>query len=166
MARFTRFSREHRTLSGFLALLLLGGLLMLSPAGAHINDSVSHVWSHIREKADQRYVQRMWAVVKFVPAGPHPEIARGHLASGVDAISQGDPGNLDDAIVVTFKKNVRNCAYEVTPGSAGSDYEPSNLDTDFFVSRYSGSSKAVYVRGAVNNTDDGGLEPFHLAVIC
>jgi hypothetical protein len=46
---------------------IIGTMLVAQPAGAHFLPSISHIWSHIRPKADARYLQNTKTVVK---AGP------------------------------------------------------------------------------------------------
>ena len=53
------------------ALLLLGGLaggLLLTPAGAHVTDSVRHLWrDHIKSKADTRYAVGCYPDTSYYP---------------------------------------------------------------------------------------------------
>jgi hypothetical protein len=47
--------RRWRT-TGVLALgVVIGVVLLAPPAGAHFTPSISHIWHHIKPKADQRY---------------------------------------------------------------------------------------------------------------
>jgi hypothetical protein len=51
-----RFSRRWRIATLLVAGALIGILLTASPAGAHFQASINHIWHHIKPKADKRYV--------------------------------------------------------------------------------------------------------------
>jgi hypothetical protein len=59
--------------------LAVGAIVTGSPAGAHVGTSISHIWSHLRPKADARYVQK---------SAVHT--LQGHYAVGGTAMSSGD----------------------------------------------------------------------------
>jgi hypothetical protein len=51
-----RFSRRWRAASLLALGALIGILVAATPAGAHFRASIDHIWSHIKPKADKRYV--------------------------------------------------------------------------------------------------------------
>ncbi|HET6657183.1 MAG TPA: hypothetical protein VFG61_04725 [Gaiellaceae bacterium] len=48
--------RSWRTASVLAFGILIGVVLLAPPAGAHFQASISHIWSHIKPKADARYL--------------------------------------------------------------------------------------------------------------
>ena len=76
-------------------LVLLAGVLTLTPVGAHVNNNVNHVWGHIKDLADDRYLQpsdgdkryarRLWAVIGYDSDPFEPIILRGKGAVSVQA---------------------------------------------------------------------------------
>jgi hypothetical protein len=146
--RAGRFTRTRG-----VALLLLGvliGTLLITPAGAHVGDQVSHLWKkHIRPKADARYYKKAnlaWAVVN----------SNGTLAAGkrVTSASKLDTGTYE----IVFTRDVSGCAYQATVrgGSFGGEFaaEPR---TD--------NANGVFVTTWLSN-GTAADKPFQLMVIC
>ena len=85
-----------------IALLLVGmvaGALVVPPATAHISRSFTHLWGHVKEKADQRYTGETKVVV-----GERFDVEEGSFGgdsifcpTGYEAIAGGvEPGNVLD----------------------------------------------------------------------
>lgn len=53
-----RFSRRVRVASLLALGALIGILVTATPAGAHFQASIDHIWKHIKPKADKRYLLR------------------------------------------------------------------------------------------------------------
>jgi hypothetical protein len=146
--RAGRFTRTRA-----VALLLLGvliGTLLITPAGAHVGDQVSHLWKkHIRPKADDRYYKKAnlaWAVVN----------AGGNLTGGkrVASASKIDTGTY----VVVFTRDVSGCAYQATVrhGSFGGE---------FAAEPRTGNANGVFVT-TWSSAGAAADRPFQLMVIC
>ena len=59
----TRSTRRWR-LATLLALgVVIGVLVSATPAGAHFQASINHIWSHIKPKADARYLQNTKTII-------------------------------------------------------------------------------------------------------
>ena len=137
------------------AILLLAGSLigavLLTPAGAHIGDSVSHLWSdHIRAKADLRY-ERETDVLFATVAGA------GTLGNheGAASVTRFGTGNY----AVIFNRNVSSCAPVATiadtvGGSAEITAEPYNSDV-----------KGIFVTTG-NSSGTPQDNDFNLVVLC
>lgn len=157
-----------------LLLVLLAGVLTLTPVGAHMNENVNHVWKHIKGLADDRYLQqadadkryprKLWAVVGYDSEPEfHPIVLRGKGVVSVEASDvTSTPANpFDDAAVVTFNRNVGRCAY-----LASLSEEDLNAGTVMTANNAgNGNTNQVTVMGFAS---DGGRESrgFSLAVIC
>jgi hypothetical protein len=148
--RAGRFTRTR-----IVALLLLGvliGTLLITPAGAHVGDRVSHLWKkHIRPKADARYYKKAnlaWAVVN----------ANGTLAQGKRVNLVSKPSGTTGNYVVVFPKDVSECAYQATVRSTSSvgeiGAEPLNANANAVL---------VNTRSSAGNEVD---RAFQLVVIC
>jgi len=59
-----RLSRRWRIATLLAVGALIGVLMSASPAGAHFKASIDHIWSHIKPKADARYLQNTKTFVK------------------------------------------------------------------------------------------------------
>ena len=134
------------------AVAALAGVFFLTPVGAHVSDSVNHLWGdHIKAKGDKRYVRRYFAVIE----------SDGDLVRGKGVLDAGDVG--EGAYGVAFNRNVRNCAYVATLGIPGFKAEPP--PGEIGVAGWAKDPKGVYVQ----TTDSSGAvadRPFHLAVLC
>jgi hypothetical protein len=53
--RTRRVSRRWRTAAVLALGAIIGTMLVAQPAGAHFLPSITHIWSHIKAKADPRY---------------------------------------------------------------------------------------------------------------
>jgi hypothetical protein len=140
------------------ALLLLAGtligIILLTPAGAHIGDSVSHLWSdHIRPKGDLRYESDKDVLFATVSAN-------GTLGSNDGATSVtkfGSAGDGDYAVI--FNRNVSQCAPVATiadtvGGSGEITAEP-----------YSQDVKGVFITTR-NPNGSASDNDFNLVVVC
>jgi hypothetical protein len=147
---------KFRVLMGTLALLLLGVLVsaMYTSAGAHVSNSVRHLWKeHIEPRTDHRYVPRYFAAVNT-----DGSLARRNGVASADNLSGA--GKYE----VVFRRNVRSCAYIATVGSAGlPDDEP--LPGLINVADRKDTPQAVYVQTFNGNGDDRD-RPFHIQVVC
>jgi hypothetical protein len=54
--RSNRAARRWRTATALAVGVVIGTMLVAQPAGAHFLPSITHIWAHIRAKADQRYL--------------------------------------------------------------------------------------------------------------
>jgi hypothetical protein len=142
-----RLGTIPRWVAGVLASGLVVGVLVMSPAGAHFQQSIPHIIDH----AKNVFVQRAWAVVD-----EDGTLVRDQHATGV-----AQP--LDGQYDVTFDRNIRMCAYVATPGDPGTDivFNPTFIS----VSRTPGTNNSVRVE---TKNAGGGLSdrPFHLVVVC
>ena len=95
---------------GKLAIMAAGvllGVLFLNPVTAHVNNDFGHLWNdHIKGKADKRYEARSknpWARV-----ADNGDLVKGR---GIEDTARDSEG----VYVVTFKRNVGDCAGTATP---------------------------------------------------
>lgn len=101
--------RRWKRVALLAAGILMGAAMVGTPVGGHVTTSVSHIWKHIRPKADVRYVnvgESLWAVVNS-----NNTLARG---GGVAAIDPAGTGYTE----VYFRRNVTDCAFTGTIGLA------------------------------------------------
>jgi hypothetical protein len=149
--------KERRLkLVALLAAGIVIGIAMIgTPAGAHVGGTVNHLWSHLRPKADKRYVNEtelMWAVVD----GDGEAIVRGNRAVSVNRSSAG-------VYQVRFASNVRNCVYDASIGLTGASGNPPPGEIGVV-------GEAVSVSGVwVQTFDSAGTSAdrdFHLIVDC
>jgi hypothetical protein len=137
-----------------MVVMLLAGVMIgvtqLTPVGAHVTDSVSHLWQkHIRPKADVRYVQKSqtaWAVV--AANGTLVRSARAQSSSKLAA------GNYE----VIFNRDVSKCAYAAT-------INDSTLGAEIGVEPRSSNAHAVFVT-TWSSAGSPADKPFHLVVTC
>jgi hypothetical protein len=119
---------------------------------------VTHLWGHLKPKADARYVNEkelLWAVVGSDVTTP--TIARGN---GAVSVTKSGTGNY----VVAFNRNVRQCVYNATIGLPGA----SGTESPGFITVV---GAAVNVNAVFVTTDDiAGASvddrDFHLIVDC
>lgn len=137
-----------------MAAVLLAGVVIgatqLTPVGAHVTDSVAHLWQkHIRPKADVRYVQRnqtAWAVV-----GANGTLVRSARAQSSEKLATG---NYD----VIFNRDVSKCAYAAT-------INDSTLGAEIGAEPRTTNANAVFVTTWASNGTPSD-KPFHLVVTC
>jgi hypothetical protein len=55
-ARGSHVARRWRTAVVLALGAIIGTMLIAQPAGAHFVPSITHIWAHIKGKADQRYL--------------------------------------------------------------------------------------------------------------
>jgi len=63
--RSKRGTRLRRMIVVLAIGVAIGTMIMATPASAHFRSSIDHIWSHIKPKADARYLQNTVRVVKF-----------------------------------------------------------------------------------------------------
>jgi hypothetical protein len=136
-----------------VALLLVGaliGTMLITPAGAHVGGTVSHLWTkHIRPKADARYYRKSqvaWAVVSSSGA-----LVRGARATSASKLATGN-------YEVIFRRTVAQCAYQATVAD-------STLGAEIGAEPRTGNAKGVFVTTWSSNGNPAD-KPFHLVVIC
>ena len=106
MLHQSRWKRVALMASG----ILIGAAIVGTPVGGHVGGGISHVWNHLKPKADKRYVnegEALWAVVNS-----NATLARG---SGVSSVADSGVGNTR----VYFTRNITTCAFNATIGLAG-----------------------------------------------
>lgn len=105
-------ARANRSRRGGVVLMVVGvmiGTLLITPVGAHITTgagSLKHLWSapnHIRDKADNRYVGRMYAEVS----------SAGDLVRGRRAVDENYRDS-EGVYHVRFARDVTDCAVVAT----------------------------------------------------
>jgi hypothetical protein len=130
----------------------IAGVVFLTPVGAHVSDSVDHLWGeHIKPRADQRYVRRYFAVVDENAA-----LVRDKGATDATELT-------GSAYEVIFNRNVRNCAYVATLGEPSQLSEPPSGEIG--VAGRKGEPKGVYVV-TFDSSGAASDEDFHLVVTC
>ena len=147
--------RRWKLVALLAAGVAIGVMMVGTPAGAHIGNSVSHLWNqHLRPKADKRYVNESELLSAVVNADG--TIARGN---GVTAVVTAGTGNYR----VEFDRNVRQCAYVGTIGLSGA----SGTSAPGFITVV---GDALSVNGVFVTTDDSAAAStnlgFHLVVDC
>jgi hypothetical protein len=147
-----RPSRRGRSVILLLAGTLIGTML-LTPAGAHISDSVTHLWNqHIRPKTDALYEKKSAVLFAVVNAD-------GSLGANKRALSAQSFGVGSGDYKVVFNRGVAGCAHVATirdtVGGAG----------EITAEPFSGQANAVFVtsRTSTGATTDNR---FSLVVIC
>jgi hypothetical protein len=91
-----RLKRRWRIATVLALGALMGILISATPAGAHFQASIDHIWSHIKPKADARYLQNTKTIVASdtALAGQH-EFQTVMCPDGWQAIGGGvDPNNV------------------------------------------------------------------------
>lgn len=146
--------RRRKLVVAVAAVLVLGVVMVASPAGATMN--WTNIWNtHLKPKADKRYVNEselLWAVID----GTTGNLDRGN---GVTFTNKSDTGDYQ----VRFNKNVRGCVYVATvglPGSVGVE-----LPGQIGVAGENASVNGVWI----DTYDSAGNESdrsFHLLVDC
>jgi hypothetical protein len=120
---------------------VLAGTLLLTPVGAHINDSVSHVWGdHIKPKADQRYVR--------LAKSPWARVAENGDLIGGEGIAEVTAAPADDGeYTIEFDRKVDECAGTATSWTPDLIASIQQLESDKFID--------VELVNTLNNGVDG-----------
>ena len=143
----TRSTRRWR-LATLLALgVVIGVLVSATPAGAHFQASINHIWSHIKPKADARYLQNTKTIIVSDTANAGTfETATVMCPDGWQAVGGGvDPNNVLTMVVTSSGPLVNGTRTLLTAdGSHG---------------------KSNGWLGAVRNNDASNLS-FKVSVIC
>jgi hypothetical protein len=146
--------RGRRRVRGALAVALLAGVLIgalqLTPVGAHVSGTITHLWrDHIRPKADARYVrdnELLWAVV-----APDGSLEHG---DGVVSSAKLDTGSYE----VIFRRDVTECAYVAS-------IQHSSQTGETLVEPRNGNANGVFV-GTFTSAGAPADKRFHLIVAC
>lgn len=159
--------------ASLVVLVLLAGVLTLTPVGAHVNKNVNHVWGHVKGLADGRYLQpgaadkkyvrRLWAVIGYDSDPFEPIILRGKGAVDVEAsdVTSTPTNAFDDAAIVTFNRNVGKCAYLVSL----SEEDLNNGNVMTYNNPSNGNTTQVTVMG-FDGKGGRASRGFSIAVIC
>lgn len=147
-----------------MSLLAAAAILMVTPAGAHINRSVDHVWSHIRDRADARYekkTQTVWAMVNH--NGTNYTLARGRGATGVAThdINTTPSDASDDAAIVSFNRSVATCNF--TPAAITFD-DLNSSEVTASATPYTANNKVLVQPGSSSGSDSS--HAFSLLITC
>jgi hypothetical protein len=124
-----------------------------TPAGAHVGGSVNHLWSHLKPRADERYVnnnESLWAVVES-----NGDLVRDNRAASAQRIQAGQ-------FEVVFERDVQSCAYVAAIADNGTLVP---LAGQIGVAARAGNANAVFVE----TRDADGVaadRDFHLSVVC
>src|SRR5687768_17210399 len=80
-----------RSWRNLVAVVLLGGLLFLSPAGAHVSDNFTHLWSdHIKGKVKDLTYTKNAANARFMPKVIRPgQTVKGVIGGRIVATAAG-----------------------------------------------------------------------------
>jgi hypothetical protein len=147
--------RRWKLVALLAAGIAIGVVMVGTPAGAHVGGTVTHLWGHLKPKADARYVNEtelLWAVVD----GDGEAIVRGNRAVSVNRSSAG-------IYQVRFARNVRNCVYVASTGLTGASGNPPPGEIAVV-------GEAASVRGVwIQTWDSAGTSAdrdFHLIVDC
>jgi hypothetical protein len=135
--------------------IVIGVAMVGTPVGAHIGGTVSHVWNHLKPRADARYVNEqelLWAVVD----GDGEAIVRGNGAVSVNRSSAG-------VYQVRFTRNVRDCAYVASVGLTGFSGNPQ--PGEIGVVGENASVTGVWIQ-TFNSAGTSADRDFHLIVDC
>jgi hypothetical protein len=147
---------RRRTAVAVLAAGMVIGIVMVgTPAGAHVGGTVNHLWGHLKPKADARYVNEtelLWAVVD----GDGEAIVRGNRAVSVNRSSAG-------IYQVRFTRNVRNCAYVASIGLRGASGNPP--PGEISVVGENASVRGVWIQ-TWDSAGTSADRDFHLIVDC
>jgi hypothetical protein len=147
--------RRWKLVALLAAGMAIGVVMVGTPAGAHVGGTVTHLWGHLKPKADARYVNEtelLWAVVD----GDGEAIVRGNRAVSVNRSSAG-------IYQVRFARNVRNCVYVASTGLTGATGNPP--PGEIAVVGENASVRGVWIQ-TWDSAGTSADRDFHLIVDC
>jgi hypothetical protein len=158
--RISPVRRRWHTAAVLALGAIIGTMLVAQPAGAHFVPSISHIWAHIKGKADKRYL----------PASGN--LRSGKLIRGVYSV--GHHGDVDpefDWADINFRTPLASAptphfiAFGDTPPAQcpGSVTNPKALTGQLCVYEQTGANRSVTIVNPLNN-DQGEASRFGASV--